>query len=674
MANFFEHQAKARSATKKLVFLYILAVITIVATITIAAHIALTSQLKPNDHYSYDQNNPGSYSVQPDPGVALADVCVAGLVLLVIGIGTAVRMIQVGGSGEKVAQMLGGEPLSTSTQDPLEKRLLNVVEEMAIASGTPVPRVFILRDEPGINAFAAGMKPGEAVIGVTRGTLETLTRDELQGVIAHEFSHIFNGDMRLNLRLMGVLGGILAIATIGRVIVENVRGPRRSNSKDSNTGGIIIAGLVLLVVGYIGVFFARLIKAAVSRQREYLADASAVQFTRNPDGIGGALMKIRDSSDESRVRASYAEETSHMFFGSVSSFSMMFATHPALEDRVTRVAPALLQPGGWKPREAMTAASGSASSGTAAGLSREEKMAALESIAVVAAGSTMMGGAATPAPELKSASSAVANIVSTIGVPSSEDLEATKLLLKSLPDSIREQTRDPVLAVPLVLCLFFETDDGSPTQQAMVERALGNEVLNEALRTRRALASLAETARLTLLELSVSALRNLPLGEKQKIVLLAHELTKADGTLDLYEYVAVTLLEHQLIGSNKGKRPRPTMSSSRTNGDLSILLSSIAYAGADDVVSAKAAFDSGLTYLSRAMNLAPTFRTLDECELESISGSIDRLSYLLPGDQKKVIEACVQTIVFDRHVTTKEAELLRALCTVLEAPLPALAV
>ncbi len=635
MANFFEQQAHARSTTKKLVFLYLLAVASIVGVITAVAHVFIATR------------------VGDDASAVMLDFGVALFVLATIAVGTLVRMIQVGNSGENVAQLLGGTALDTTTTDPLEKRLLNIVEEMAIASGVAVPRVYILRNENGINAFAAGTKPGEAVIGVTRGTLEALTRDELQGVIAHEFSHIFNGDMKLNLRLMGVLGGILALTTIGSLLMQTTR-VRSSNSKNDSSAGLVMAGLALYVVGWIGVFFARLIKAAVSRQREYLADSSAVQYTRNPDGIGGALMKIRGTLESSTIRSSYAEEASHMFFGTALNFSSIFATHPQLEDRISRIAPQILAPGAWVAQDAADN-----ERVTAAGVNElaESSISSLQSAPT---------GLPTAAPT-------VASVVESIGAPSIEDLEVTKTFFAALPDAIREKTRDPDQALALVISLFLETENGSPKQNLLIDKQLGEKVLMQALRTRTELASLAETARLTLLEISISALREIGLEKKTKLVALAHQLTMADGEVDLYEYVAVTLLEHQLLRGQLAKKPRPTITSARTNGDISILLSSIAYSGADNLPQAKSAFESGLGYLVKAMDQKPTFRELGECELGIIVDVIERLSYLRPNDRKVVIEACVQTILFDRIVTVKESELMRALCTVLEAPLPALA-
>ena len=251
----------------------------------------------------------------------------------VVGAGSLYKTAQLAGGGESVALMLGGRPLPKNASDPLERKVLNVVEEMAIASGLPVPWVYIMDHEPGINAFAAGFTPADAAVAVTRGALETLSRNELQGVIAHEFSHIFNGDMRLNIRLMGTLFGILVLAVVGRRALWH--GRFMGGSRNKNGGAILLIAFVLWAVGYIGLFFGRWIKAAVSRQREYLADASAVQFTRDPDSIGGALKKIAVHADTSYLMVD-SEEVGHMLFGSGQEMRM-FATHPPIPARVERL-------------------------------------------------------------------------------------------------------------------------------------------------------------------------------------------------------------------------------------------------------------------------------------------------------------------------------------------------
>ncbi|MFS8137654.1 MAG: M48 family metallopeptidase [Thermomonas sp.] len=309
--NFFEHQAAARRTSSRLVILFGLAVVGIVLAVDLAAWIAT-------------RGSPGM--------VAFTSVAT----LAVIALGSMYRISSLSGGGEPVALQMGGVPVPENTTDLDLRRLRNVIEEIAIASGVPVPKIYVLEHEDAINAFAAGYSPSDAVIAVTRGALDRLNRDELQGVIAHEFSHILNGDMRLNIRLIGILFGILMIGLIGRKILWHGRFSGRSKG----AGAMFAAALVALIVGYIGLFFGRMIKAGVSRSRESLADASAVQFTRQSQGLAGALKKIGGLEAGSRLNnRGDAEEVSHMLFGEGVGFSGLFATHPPLLKRIQALEP-----------------------------------------------------------------------------------------------------------------------------------------------------------------------------------------------------------------------------------------------------------------------------------------------------------------------------------------------
>src|SRR6185295_10385386 len=249
-----------------------------------------------------------------------------------------------------------------------ERRLVNVVEEMAIASGVRVPTVYVMDGERGINAFAAGWDASGAVVVATRGTLETLNRDELQGVVGHEFSHILNGDMRLNIRMLGVLAGIVFIGSIGEFVMRSTRESRDSKA----AGGVFLVGLALFIIGYVGLFFARVIKAAVSRQREFLADAASVQFTRNPDGIAGALDQIRGASSGALISARCAEDMSHMFFGQSVRMRLggLLATHPSLDERIARINPGF-QPAAYRGKRPPVAEDAAPAPAAAAGLAGE---------------------------------------------------------------------------------------------------------------------------------------------------------------------------------------------------------------------------------------------------------------------------------------------------------------
>ena len=314
--NFFERQAAARRNTSRLVLLFALAVLGIVAMVDLAAFVA--------------------FGASGGGGSGGLLVFCTLLTIGVIGLGSLYRVASLRGGGESVALQMGGTPIGADTTDFNLRRLRNVVEEIAIASGVPVPKIFVLEHEAGINAFAAGYSPSDAVIAVTRGALDRLNRDELQGVVAHEFSHVLNGDMRLNIRLMGVLFGILMLGLIGRKILQHGRFGGRSKG----AGAVLVAALIAMIVGYVGLFFGRMIKASVSRQREKLADASAVQFTRQTSGLAGALKKIGGLDEGSLLNErNDAEEVSHMLFGDGVGFHGLFATHPPLIERIQELEP-----------------------------------------------------------------------------------------------------------------------------------------------------------------------------------------------------------------------------------------------------------------------------------------------------------------------------------------------
>ena len=330
--NFFESQDRVRKNTFQLVLLFSLAVITLIIMTNLLVMVVF-------GYINSQQAQEGGDLLQQMDWQTFATIGVGvGVVILV---GSLYKIMTLSAGGKAVAESLGGQLIPQDTNDLKQRKLLNVVQEMAIASGTPAPPVYLLTGEEGINAFAAGFTPRDAVIGVTQGTIDHLSRDQLQGVIAHEFSHIFNGDMRLNIRLMGILNGILIIGIIGYYILYSASFSGRGRSSGKGAGGIIALAIGLMVLGFAGTFFGGLIKAAVSRQREYLADASAVQFTRNPDGIAGALKRIGGLEFGSKIKNPGAPEVSHAFFAQgISGFmSSLSATHPPFAKRIKRIDP-----------------------------------------------------------------------------------------------------------------------------------------------------------------------------------------------------------------------------------------------------------------------------------------------------------------------------------------------
>jgi Zn-dependent protease with chaperone function/DNA-binding Xre family transcriptional regulator len=551
------------------------------------------------------------------------------------------------GGGVKVAESLDGRLVSRSSGDRLERRLLNVVDEMAIASGIPVPKVYVLDNESGINAFAAGTSTSDAVVAVTRGTLEQLNRDELQGVVGHEFSHIFNGDMRLNIRLMGVLHGILMLTLIGRVILRG--GSRGHHVRSSSSGrgkgggGIVVFALALFVIGYIGVFFGRLIKAAVSRQREFLADASAVQFTRNQAGLAGALKKIA-GLDATRIHHPDAESASHMFFGNgINNFLSLLATHPPVEERISRLDP-------YFKMERETSAP---SPSTATAQPQPQSEAAMG----------FSSGVADVTPQTVRAS---------VGNFDQHHLDYAHTLLERLPEPIWKALREPEGAHALVLAIVLAKEK-SP--KSVLITALPETSPDIVLQTLTAVALLKDIERadwLPLLELAIPTLEELPEEQLAAIPDEVDTLIRADKQVTLFEFSLATLLRHTLIERSSLKQHRHKGGIKQVNSDVSQLLSLMVHAGHKDEKVAREAFDQAVTALGSKGEVSLQSRS--ELSLKTIEEALERLARLNFRFKGKVIEAATTAIMADAEVKLIELDFLRAIGASLDCPIPPLQV
>jgi Zn-dependent protease with chaperone function len=506
--DFFEAQDSARSRTRTLVVLFVAAVLAIIGAIYAVVHIFL---------------GPGPAG-PIDPVLLLV---VAAATTALVGAGSTVRTLQLRQGGGRVAELLGGRRVRPDTADEKERRLLNVVEEMAIASGMPVPAVYVMDHEAGHQRVRRRLHLDDAAVGVTRGTLEQLSRDELQGVIAHEFSHILNGDMRINIRLMGILFGILLLAVVGRGLLHSgARAGGRSSRRGGGGGAqVAILGLALVLVGYIGVFFGRLIQAAVSRQREYLADAAAVQFTRNPQGISGALRKIGEASAGSRIADHHAQEAGHFFFanGIGSSFTSLLATHPPLADRIRRVDPA-----------AGAAQSAPAQAGPTERPRRRRHSPAPARPARAAA------AAAAPA------AVAGAALMASVGAPQPEHVAYATRLLQQLPATLQTAAHDPESAVALLCALLLQEGAAGERQRQLMAEHGGDALSSRRRRSCRTSVQWVNAARLPLLDLLLPALRELPAGRQQAVAATAHALVEADERVDVFEFALLHVLGRQL--------------------------------------------------------------------------------------------------------------------------------
>jgi Zn-dependent protease with chaperone function len=618
--DFFGHQELARRKTKLLVFYYVLAVLTLILLIYMAASLLLLAAA-------------GDEGMTWDPRV-LGLVTVA--VLAVVGIGTFYKTSQLRSGGAKVARMLGGRRVSSSTDDPAERRLLNVVEEMAIASGVPMPEVYILVKEDGLNAFAAGWSAKDAAVAVTQGLLDNLNRDELQGVIAHEFSHVFHGDMRLNIRLMGVLFGIVCIATIGEIILRSNSRSSRS-SRDKGGGQVAIFGLALMLIGWIGVIFSNLIKAAISRQREYLADAAAVTYTRNPRGIAMALARI--GGLDSKLENAHAREASHMMFalGVGNWFGGLTSTHPPIVERVKRILP------GFRP----AARQGSA-------MVEAVRQTPLPQVQGFAAS----GGAGVAADGL----------TDRVGRLDDTSLAAARSLLQSLPLDVATAAHEPDRAGNLLLALVA-VDTGNRSKAKGLD-ALPAARQHDTSVLAGAVQDLDPAARLPLLEITLGTLRQTDPAQQRELLKQAEQLAHADGRISPFE-LALLKISSQQLGSNAqqpGRRER-TRPLTMLHDAASAVLSAIANAGSDDPQEQDRAFAAG----AKIAELRTTQRLgADDARLSRLSAAVDQLMHTSPLSKRLLIAACGRTAAADGMIAAREGELLRALAACWGCPLPPL--
>jgi Zn-dependent protease with chaperone function/uncharacterized tellurite resistance protein B-like protein len=691
--DFFEAQARAKRRTNRLVALFALAVLGTIGASYVAALLIL-GQTR--------DSGSDAYGAAPllywDPQLAGT---LATVTLLVVGVASLFKWSQLRAGGSAIAERIGGRRLDPRTTDLRERRLLNVVEEMAIASGTPVPAVFVLENEPGINAFAAGLATTDAAVAVTRGTLDKLNRDELQGVIAHEFSHILNGDMRLNVKLTALVFGILVIGLVGRGILHSLgRGRVRSSGGGKNKGGavalILLVGLALLLIGYIGYFFGRLIQAAVSRQREFLADASAVQFTRNPAGISGALKKIGGYALGSAMLDRRSAEIGHFFFaqGFRSMLGGLWATHPPLPERIRAVEPR------WdgqlfEPPELVDVGTESFSS---AGLTGP---------------ATPSGASVPPAPasraavrhpriregDVPSAPSApppripfqAAAVVASIGALTEAHFGRAQSLLATLPPALRDATRAPATAVPLTYALVLAgnpdganeqlspagTDAASAVNAVAPADAFGAikqyspdalAAVAELLPLARAL---APAAKLPLLQLALPALRTLDHAALARFAHTLDELVRADGRVSPFEFALQKMLLRQLALARAPRTGARLHSFAPLAAEFSLLLSVLARSGTPEPARIARAFAHGVAQVPLlADRLA--LHAAEACTLGQLDGALDRLADAALPIRQRALVAAAHVIGADGSVSDAEGELYRAIAATLDCPAPSL--
>lgn len=641
---FFERQERARRNTSLLVLLFTAAVVLITLVVDLVGYL-VTRDIDPSPHF-------GAWLITRQ-GIFTSIAVVA-----VISLGSLVRWIDLAGGGERVARMVGARLLDPSSQDPDERRLRNVVEEMAIASGVPVPDLYVMDNETAINAFVAGYSPGEAVMVVTHGALTKLNRDELQGVVGHEFSHILNTDMRINVRLIALLAGILMIGQIGQFLLGSSGRSRYRSSRDNKGQGAMIAvGLALLVVGYIGLFFGRLIQAAISRQREMLADASSVQFTRNPEGIASALYRIGESSSYFQT-TNHASDMNHMCFGETVRirFAGWLASHPPIEERIKAIDPGLLARFRNRRRDDLKEAAG------ASRPSAPFRDSLQEVVAPLAGGRT---AAIAPNTRLSDSAGAV--------TPANE--EYAQQLLRRLPDNFRTLLYTRTGAIQFCYSLIFHGMSKSEREAALREAqgqgalAFQPEMIERFYPT---LEALGEAIRLPALELAMPALRKLDPEERRVLEQELARLVRADGRVTLFEFALLSFIRRHLMPEGRRADRVRYRRFGEVADSLGTLLSLAARSATNTPDEAKACYEESVAgFEDRTVNLGPIRETVSS---KALIEALNNLRGLSPMLKPSVIDACGHCVLRDGQIVVREYEILRLVADQLDCPMPPLPV
>lgn len=654
---FFQRQASARRNTLWLVLLFITAVLLITLAVTLVGYLVTRHDGPDVPFQAWLLSNQG--------------LITAGAAVSLITVGSMVRWIDLAGGGDRVARMVGARLIPPDTTDADERRLRNVVEEMAIASGVPVPDLYVMDQETGINAFVAGYTPGEAVMVVTHGAVTHLNRDELQGVVGHEFSHILNGDMRINVRLIALLAGILMIGQIGGFLLRSMS-YRSVGSRRDNRGQAFLAivGLALLVIGYVGVFFGRLIQAAVSRQRETLADASSVQFTRNPEGIGSALFKIGIKGGFLEATR-HASDMNHMCFGESTRmrFSGWLASHPPIEERINLIQPGLLARLRSRMRDSTPAADLTAGARAApleaTGFSGQISSLATDILQPVQRRRGHQGAAVAPGTPALS---------ERVGQNTPETEAFALRFLNSLPATFRDllytRTGAVQLCYALVVSGLPEADRGpalaalaNPESQPAL--AVQPDLMAKYFPT---LEQQGDGVRFPALELAMPALRKLDPDERAGLIRNVRTLAEADKRISLFELALGSFLQRHL-GAGAGRQvPVQFRRYGAVIEDIRQLMSLMARAGTDDPNSAEALYRQAMAgFGDRQSARAPM---AGRVSLKALQTSLTRLNRLSPLLKPAIIDACGECVTHDGRIDAKEYELMRLIADQLDCPMP----
>lgn len=639
--DFFERQDQARGKTAKLVVYFILAVAGIIASLYFVLTLIWA--------YFTRKQQAGFVVDWWDPQFLIW----IGLgTILVVGFASLQKILSLRDGGSVVARSLGGYKVQSFTQEGQERMLLNVVEEMAIASGMPVPEVYILPEE-GINAFAAGFGLDDAAVAVSQGCLDKLSRDELQGVVAHEFSHILNGDMRLNIKLMGVIYGILMLSVIGGGILRAFRHVRVRGSSRSGKGGgggaiiaaVFFTGMALYAIGYIGVFFGRLIQSAVSRQREFLADASAVQFTRNPEGIAGALKRIGTEYPGALIADTHAQELAHFFFANAlkSRFGGAFSTHPPLKARILAIDP---QWDGKFPKVKRTAI-------------KYQKAKPIRE------------KASFPLNRKKPPLLDPVEMVFAVGTLSSGALEQARETRESLQEAFGHILSSPLEARALIFALVLDANESRRQKQlAFLKAEAGEELLQVTESLHPRLADRERTDHLPLIELALPSLNQLEPAARLGFLKRLQRLVEMDEEVSPFEFVVQRLVRCHLENHARPKHPGQYIWSTSVLAKAgSRLLSALVYLHTQESAKAYQRFHAAASVwkpFADQLELIPE----EQLTYQQLDKALDDLARGSFGLRKQMLRICAAAIQDDGKISVDEAELFRVLSISMECPMP----
>ncbi|MDO4568901.1 MAG: M48 family metallopeptidase [Planctomycetia bacterium] len=648
MIDFFQQQENARKRTRWMIGAFILATIAVVAAVDVVI-LWLVCVAEP----SFAEAPIGEMWLDPEFLSILGFTSL--ITLAIILLGTFFKTIQLSGGGETLALQLGGRRVEPSTTDFKERRLINIVQEMSLASGVPAPPVFVMDGEGGINAFAAGLSPEDAVIGVTRGALDLLKRDELQGVIAHEFSHILNGDMRINFRLIGLLHGILAIYFTGLLLIRIIFefSPHAASSTisvgdddDDNKGSglaiilvMLLLGLVLMVIGYVGYLCGEIIKAAVSRQREFLADASAVQFTRFAPGLASALKKIGGMEPDSRTfHAPAAAEASHLFFANKPSFwDILFATHPPLRERISRLEPHF--------------------DGTFPSLSLDSvEYEVQREVRQEQPQPTRLSNSDFSSDRENDASrDNDANQDNSAPISASRMAFLASLFASSSLET-RESAQSPYGAQLMIYAILLDDkrEDMAQRQKGILFRELPPPVYRDFEQIASEIAAQPLAQRLALADATIPVLKMLSLEQYKVFRACAKRLMEADGEIAWHEYLVQMLVIRTLDIHFRLQKPAQVAYyawGAKLRESASVVLARLAYAASNEELVVLEAY-------SKARKVLPfvpeQILSRDECLLPDFNASLLMLDRTSPQMKKRFLNACVQCVLADKQLSPDE--------------------